>query len=58
MIIVASELPEEDKFKISIVKRLTGGNKVLSRESFSNQNQINIKETSIVNSNHRLPFQD
>ena len=57
MFIVASEQPEETKFNTSILKRLTGGMKFLSPKLFSNQTQINIKGTTIVDSNHKLPFQ-
>ena len=57
LFIVSSEPPEEAKFKTLTVKRLTGGTKWSSRELFSNQTQINFIETTIVDSNLRLPFQ-
>ena len=56
MLIVASEPPEGAKFNTSLAKRLTGGKKFSSRESFSNQTQINLKRTTIVDSNHKLLF--
>ena len=57
MLIVASEPPEEARFNTSTVKRLTGGKTFSSRELFSNQTQINIRGTTIIDSNHKLPFQ-
>ena len=57
MLIVASEPPEGAKFNTSTSKRLTNGKKFSSRKLFSNQTQINLKESTIVDSNHKLPFQ-
>ena len=57
LLIVGSEPPEDAKFKTSIVKRLTGGKKFSSLELFSSQTQLNIRGKTIVDSNHRLPFQ-
>ena len=57
MLIVASEPPKDAKFNTSIAKRLTGGKKFSSRELFSNQTQINLRGQTIVDSNHKLPFQ-
>ena len=57
MLIVASELLKEAKFRTSTVKRLTGEKKFSSQKLFSNQTQINIRGTTIVDSNHRWPFQ-
>ena len=57
LLIVASEPPEGSKFNTSLAKRLTLGNKFSSRELFSNQTQINLRGLTIVDSNHKLPFQ-
>ena len=58
LLIVASEPKEDAKFNTLISKRLTDGKKFLSRELFSNQTQINIRGLTIVDLNHKLPFQE
>ena len=57
MLIVASEPPEGAELNTLLAKRLTGGKKFSSRELCSNQTQINLRGLTIVDSNHRLPFQ-
>ena len=56
-LIIASEPPAEAKINTSFIKDITGGTKINAREGHSNETQVNMHGTVIVDSNYKLAFQ-
>ena len=56
-LLTESERSADAKFNTSFIKKITGGTKINTRECHSNETQVNMHGTIIIDSNNKLAFQ-